>query len=415
MPAGKQITGQRGSRRGIVTVWMALALTALCALLALALDIALLVSAKHELQVACDAAALAAATALPSGVEAVREQALHYYTENLAPSRQSEAQLQSDTGSQAVYVVGQDTVRITTPYSDSYTSARGWAPGDLVEVRAERSLALPFAALLGMSEQTVVARAVAYYARTTMPAIFARYEGSNKWGVEWTGSGGKIEGSIHSNTKVRFSGSGHHITGSIVYRYQLRITGSGHRIDGGSWEGSVEDFPLSITRSDIDPGVYDYVITGDFVLNGSGKTAAPGVYHILGDLHIAGSGHVADNCLFIVEGDAKINGSGHSLQNTTIYAEGRIDFSGSGHVISARVEDIALFSNYSGLRAIEFSGSGINSSGILYAPNGEIDFSGSGMLVQNGSLICQYCDVAGSGFTIRPTTGSTFGAGRLVE
>ncbi|MCD6351992.1 MAG: Tad domain-containing protein [Armatimonadetes bacterium] len=416
---------QHQRRRGTVLALFALGLAALVICLGATIDVGRMSLARSRLQTSCDFAALAGgAYAHDQDQHKAWDEAAAVYAANV-----SKGNVDSDITPElieyvdtadipgspdgACYRIGPDVVTILHPYRDAYTDDHGWEPLSLVCVKARRNIRLPFMSAVGLSESKVVARAVAYLGGGTLPAIFARYEDDDEWGLKWSGSGGEVDGDVHSNTKVWFTGSNHHITGLTEYRHRFRETGSGHQFDGGVVEGSIEEYPLDKTWDDLAPDSYDYVYDDYHVLAGS--VVPPGTYHILGDLRMSGSSIVADNCLFMVEGDVHISGSGYSMEHTTIVARGEIDFSGSGFRFSSWDEQIAFMSLSDDDRAIDYSGSDQTIHGALFAPNGGIEFSGSGQCIQDGSLIAQYIDISGSGFTINGTAGGSAQHVKLVR
>jgi len=423
---GRRPAPTRRRRAGFLAVAFAIALLVLCGALAMGAHAGLVLLTRLAMQQACDAAALAGALSVrDEDCRGVCETAAEFYAANLAAPAESPPSPVGGTtfddpgvpGSPdgMVFTVGSDEVTIRHPFSNTRTQALGYDPADLICVEARRQVEMPFSGIVGPAAREVVVRGVAWAKTGVLPAIFARYDRDDKWGLRWTGSGGDVEGSIHSNTKVKFTGSDHHVVGSVEYRHSLSVAGSGHRFDSGSALTGQREYPLKASRSDVDPGVYDYVHSGNWQITGSGVVIPPGVHHVLGNLQMCGSGIFANDCIFIVEGKVNVSGSGYSMRNTTIFAVGTIGFSGSGLTLSAAVQDIALMSLSGDEAAIDYSGSGMTTTGTIYAPNGGIDFTGSGQLVQQGSLVAQFVDVSGSGFSISGTELQGRGGSRLVE
>jgi hypothetical protein len=213
-------------------------------------------------------------------------------------------------------------------------------------------------------------------------AVFA-YRTSGSYGFKWTGSGGEIQGNVHSNHKVWFTGSNHHCTGWIEYRNGLDISGSGHQVDGGYRVGEVLPYPVNFTPADFQP--YDYTINGDFKPNGRFPA---GVYYVTGNVHLT-SNDTPDGPV-------------------TFVAEGKISASISGSSFKAARRNV-LFFTLTGAETwdLDVSGSNTNLEGICYAPNGDIQFSGSGHTIYKGCLIGQSVLVTGSDFTAYGTGGGS--------
>ena len=371
-------------RRGIITVWVALVLVALCMLAAMAVDAGQVAVIRARLQAAADAGALAAALA----GENIYQVAAEYCRDNLMPSTDAEITLQSSDGDTYTYTVGPYTIVVTSPYSDCWTEERGYDPSELVYVSVTRQVQPFFGSLGGRGPVSVSATSLArrLVSGTALPAIFAGETDPDEYGFWWTGSGGVVQGDVTSNSRVKLTGSGHTVHGTVYYVSRKQVTGSGHQIDGGFVKmSSTQDWPVELEPSDLEP--YDYYISGDYKVSGSGVTIPPGVYYVTGDVKISGSGITAEGVTFI--------------------AEGKIHVSGSGHTFTPAREQVLFFAISNKTWTIDISGSGGTWEGLCYAPNGSITFTGSGHFVQEGSLVAREVKITGSGFEIYPTTGGS--------
>jgi hypothetical protein len=420
---------------------MGFALVALIGLMALAIDVGQVLIVKEQLQRASDASALAAATSHDD----ISSRALAFYTHNALPGVADTPTLQGGN----IYTIRNDTITITTPYSDAQTQAAGYAAADCIEVVATRRVSSVFGPLSGAAQRTVRARAVAWrhLVAGTLPAIFGHRQGASPAGFDWSGSGGEVRGDIVTNGAVRFTGSNHICHGDVLYGYGYTITGSGNYADHWIHLPSVRDWPLtppSIGPDDFGP--FDYVINGNYSLSGSNKTIPPGVYSVNGDVSISGSGHIANGVTFVATGKISVSASGGTFtaarlgtlfyssstssvsainvsgSGTTyrgsMFADGKISLSGSGTTVTTDRTDLLLYSRLStSSYALDVSGSGGSFNGTCFAPNGGIDYSGSSNHIMNGSLIADHVDSSGSGFTVIPLTngGATHLAGKLIE
>ena len=366
----------------MVTVWVALILTALCLLAAIAVDSGQVAVTKARLQTAADAAALAAALA----DDDIYYTAAEYAKDNLLPGSDEQIELEGSDGDTYTYTFGDYTVTVESPYSDCKTNALGYDPDDLVKVEISHQVQPFFGSLGGQGPITVSAGAVAlrYSTHVALPAIFAGETDPDEFGFRWTGAGSVVEGDVISNSRVKICGSGHIIHGTVYYGSRKQVTGCGHKIDGGFVKLSApEDWPVDLDPSDLAP--YDYYINGDYRVSGAGVTIPPGVYYVTGDVKISGSGIRAIGVTFI--------------------AEGKIHVSGAGHRFSPARDNVLFFTTSSRLWSIDISGSGGSWEGLCYAPNGSIAFTGAGQLVQHGSLVALEVKITGAGFRLYPTEG----------
>lgn len=379
---------------GVVLVWLGLAMFGLFAMTALVLDVGQVWVNKDAIQKACDAAALAAATAASDPVPT----AAAYYAHNAFPDLDVAPTFASHSANTRTYSVGRDTLTITHPYSDSFTQSKGYTPSHLYRVSATRNVAAAFSSLLGTNLHTASATAVAwrYHLSAPLPAIFSHRFTTAPYGIQWAGSKGVIEGDLVANWSVEVSGSDHIVHGSVYYGQSYSLNGSGHDADGFFKLPGPRGWPVSLSPSDLEP--YTYVINGDFHLKGGGVIPA-GVY--------------------FVNGDVVIDGSDYQAGGVTFIATGRIKVSGSNHYFTPARNNVLFYSlrTSGGGFDIDISGSGGYYEGTCYAPDGGIQFSGSGNQVMQGSLIADRVAVTGNGFTLRPTeqTGASRIAGKLIE
>ena len=140
---------------------------------------------------------------------------------------------------------------------------------------------------------------------------------------------------------------------------------------------------IVITQS----GIYYSPKTGNNAINLKGVSTAPGV-----------------TVTFVAEGrDAR---------------DRRADITGYAPVASGGYSPLLMFSNAGSppacnVNAIQFSGSGISWTGLMFAPRGEIQMSASSNVSVFGSIIAHSVDVSGSNFEIN-WQDDTSGAPRFI-
>ncbi len=400
------------SRRGVTWALMTTGLLALLGMAALAVSAGRLSLAKGLLQGCCDMAALAGAAKRTQCCDwiSAMDTAAEYFRDCYfggSPDAPDPELLDGGGGCggehQRTYRIGPVIVTITAGHGCGGDGSDGCCHHDanhFVQVLAHQDIPLPLAGIFGMQSASVraVARAIAW--RSGLPCIFVK-EDRNCWGFTSNGSRIEIHGSVHSNCRVVMNGSRHHVYGVVEYRYGYTVNGWDNWATGGFVEGAVEDWPLDLTVDDLDPGVYDYEVSGDKILNGAGLTLPPGVWRIHGSLIFNGARHTADNCLLIVDGNVIFNGSRHSLKNTTIACRGRVTFNGAIQSITARVQNIAILADDD----VTFNGSHQDCEGIIFS-RGDIIFNGSSQRVYHGSLIGWTVTLNGSRYTIDATESS---------
>ncbi len=404
---------QCDNRRGVVIVWVAVALVALLGMAALTIDVGQLCITAQTAQDAVDAAALAGASQLPDLSEATDEAELYVAANNEGQGFEVEL----TPGDGVVYYAPGDTV---PGYGQLNTDTHA------IEVTGEVEVGYTFARVFGLETAVVTRSAVATVTipSTCWPAIFAGSTDPSDWGLRWSGAGGQIDGDVHSNCKVKISGAGHVITGVTEHVSGIQVTGAGNQLLGGIQVGSIEPYPLDpIPRSEVEPDTFDYYY-GNYKLSGANKTVPSGRYYCTGYFQTSGAGIHGDNVIVVAEGDIKISGAGTTFTNSIfiagddinisgaggtfepclLWAHDRINISGAGHTLPA-LDTVFAYSESTYQYAISISGAGNACEGTIFAPNGGIKYSGAGNGVQRGSLVAETIKISGAGFQIHGTKG----------
>ena len=223
---------------------------------------------------------------------------------------------------------------------------------------------------------TLPVPAPGYAILATAPAVCGN-------GLQLSGSQIDISGNVRSNGNINISGSQIDVHGAISYG------GTGH-VGTDVNADSVNHAPLPVVA------VVPWLLT-DF-LPGARWSSLPGYTAHLGSWTISGGG--ATPGIHYVAGDVTISGNAPALTGVTIVATGRIQVSGAAKISPARSDMPALFSTGGSCwnSGINLSGSKIEWSGVIAAPNGLVQVSSS--KVDGGRIIGAAVQMSGSDIKI---------------
>ena len=252
-------------------------------------------------------------------------------------------------------------------------------------------------------------------------AIFAGAEACASGGaveLDLSGSTKTVNGGIFSNGDLKITGSDADITGSIEYRGNLNTNEADVVADAEKYFGSPKNYPLDLDIAEFRPGGSRQAANPGNYFN-----AAPGVS--IDNGWMVSNGHATGSNSNIVitqsgiyyspkTGNNAINLKGVSTASgvtVTFVSEGEMhvigsaDLTGYAPVATGGYSPLLMFSNAGSppacnVNAIQFSGSGINWNGLMYAPRGEIQMSASSNVAVFGSIIAHSVDVSGSNFEI---------------
>lgn len=363
---------------GQALVLVAVTLLGLLAMLALAMDGGMLYLERRVAQNAADAAVLAA-------------------TARLGEAR-DDGQILSTINEYARALNG--AFGVTGTYLPSGLPIGGGSvpPNSTgLRLQAQRVVTPTFAQLVGMGQSVVRAGAAARYHLQDNSCggyVVWAHGTSCKVTLDWTGSGGMLVGTVHSNGSIKVGGSAHVISGTCEYVTSVKDNNSG--ISYQQVEAS-EDYPIEWYIEDYRPG-------GRAAL----AAQAEGKYfvHNCPEWQISSSEHTLAEGLHYCQGDVKISGSSQ-FGHVTIVAEGKINVSASSSTYNTYCDGLLFFSNYQqpleiqcNNDVIEMQGSGGTYTGFLFAPNGGIKYAGSAHNVVSGGLIGYAVDVSGSDFSV---------------
>ena len=315
----------RGGRSGSTIVMAAISVVATLGCAALTIDVGQVSMTKSRLQSSCDASALAGSASLPCGQLAQNDAALWYLA-----NKSGETTRPSGSGTTTkTYTIGDDTVAVTTPYSDSYTTLQGWDPTRLIEVQATHTVPYTFAAALGLPSGQVVRRSVAYSeggGTSGWPGgdgvIFAKDQG-----FALTCNNFTVRGSVYANSAINITVNNVWVGRTMHAETSCDITanktqghftleyGTTYKVDKHSDIAAYNKIPQVDVTPPItyDPAKYatDFHITtsygGDLNINQSNVVWPAGTYYVPGNLTISGNNADLSDCTFIVGGSVNVN------------------------------------------------------------------------------------------------------------
>jgi Putative Flp pilus-assembly TadE/G-like len=243
--------------------------------------------------------------------------------------------------------------------------------------------------------------------------------------LDLTGATKTINGGIFSNGDLMINGPNTAINGEIEYRGSFQ-TNAGVTAD--RYFGSPKNYPLDLDIAEFRPG-------------GSRQASDPSNYFFsapstdIDNGWMTSNGHATGNNANIVidqqgifYSPAEIDLKGVTTApgvTVTFVAEGQIhvigeaDITGYAAVSAGGYSPLILFSNAStppscSTNAIQFSGSNMTWTGLIFAPNGEVQMSSSSTnATVNGSIIGYSVNISGSNFEIN-WQDDTSGAPRFI-
>lgn len=277
---------------------------------------------------------------------------------------------------------------------------------------------------VGAETLTVVSRSVAVCEQEPFLGGYAIFAGADQCAtggaveLDLSGSTKTVNGGIFSNGDLKITGSNATVTGSIEYRGSLNTNEPDVAADAEKYFGSPKDYPLDLDIAEFRPG-------------GPRQAANPGNYFNsapsvgIDNGWMVANGHATGNNSNIVitqsgiyyspkAGNKAINLKGVTTApgvTVTFVSEGQIEVIGNASmtgyapVSSGGYSPLLFFSNAGSppacnVNAIQFSGSGITWTGLMFAPNGEVQMSTSSNVAVLGSIIGHSVSISGSDFRI---------------
>lgn len=275
---------------------------------------------------------------------------------------------------------------------------------------------------VGSDSLTVVSQGVATCEQEAFLggyAIFAGAEACPSGGaieLDLTGATKTINGGIFSNGDLKINGPNTTVNGDIEYRGNFQ---SNAGVTADPFFGSPKRYPLDLDIAEFRPGGPRQTADPSHYYNSAPSTAITNTW-------MTTNGHAVGNNSNIQIVDSGIYyspKSGHDAINlkgvtvapgvtVTFVAEGQIHVIGDGDITGYAAltpggySPLVLFSNAEtppscAVNAIQFSGSHLTWTGLIYAPNGEVQMSASStQATVNGSIIAYSVNISGSDFKI---------------
>lgn len=250
-------------------------------------------------------------------------------------------------------------------------------------------------------------------------AIFAGADSCPSGGaieLDLTGSTKTINGGIFSNGDLKINGPNTTVIGTVEYRGNFQ---SNAGVTAEQFFGSPKVYPLDLDIAEFRPG-------------GPRQAANPGTYFFsapstaIDNNWMTSNGHATGNNANMVITQSGIYYSPKTGNNAielkgvstapgvtvTFVAEGQIVIIGDASITGyapltpGAYSPLILFSNAEtppscSTNAIQFSGSNMTWTGLIYAPNGEVQMSASSTDASvNGSIIGYSVNISGSDFEI---------------
>jgi hypothetical protein len=400
--------GQGPARRGAIIPLVAICLTVLLGVVAIALDGGNLLSERRHGQVTADAAALAAAADL------YKNFALNQGKDPSGSAKQAALDLAKANGYTNDTTNSVVTVNIP-PKSGSFSGQAGFA-----EVIVQFNQKRGFSGIFGSGDIAVRARAVARGNQqvTKKGLILLNPSKVDSFHVSGNGFIEVKEGSIivNSNADIaaHFSGNG------SITAESIEITGNYQNSGGATIKGPINtdanptpdpfatlpepklaDYPVRATEhtsvsSDIavtlQPGIYRDGIS----ISGNGLvTLIPGVYIM------QGGG-------FAISGNGVVSGDGVMIYNMVGQSgqHGQILVSGNGKLTltpptSGTYQGMGIFQQRTQTDTLQISGNGnVQMTGVVYAKSAHTQLSGNGITgvdTLGGAYVCDTMQISGNG------------------
>ena len=275
---------------------------------------------------------------------------------------------------------------------------------------------------VGTDTLTVVSQAVGTCEQEPFLGGYAIFAGANSCAsggaieLDLTGSTKTINGGIFSNGDLKINGPNTTVNGDINYRGSFT---SNAGVVAEKYFGSPRGYPLDLDIAEFRP-------------DGARQTADPGHYFnsapstAIDNNWMVAQGHATGNNSNIVitqsgiyyspkTGNDAIELKGVSTApgvTVTFVSEGEMhvigeaDITGYAPVTEGAYSPLILFSNAQppgscSTNAVQFSGSSMTWTGLIYTPHGEVQMSASSTdATINGSIIAHSVSISGSNFQI---------------
>jgi hypothetical protein len=375
--AGEPLRRRVGNEQGQLLPLLGLLLVALLGISAVVIDVGRAYLVQRNLQSSADAAALAAAQALPSESSATTTARAY----SSRPGGKNERPSDFPTVSTSVQVSCRDHFRCS--------------PVNAVEVRESAHVPSGFARVLGRDSFDVSARAVAAITQGTIPwAIFAYDHACSDLVFRYNGNVLEVDGAIHSNGNFEVNGeeasAGWASSGGPD---ECEPTIDGEDIDFGGREEPVPDpslldWPIYFEEDQF-PCTYS---AREFKFNTANATIPSGVY--------------CASELF------ELNANGVTGEITVLAP--KIITDGDNQQLSPFLHEVLFFAT--GTTEMVLNGNGYDWEGIIFHPRGRVKINGDNDSYLDGMIEALEVEVNGNGFRMNGSGPQTAGVSiALVE
>ncbi|MGE5417387.1 MAG: pilus assembly protein TadG-related protein [Acidobacteriota bacterium] len=335
------ITKKFSSQKGNTVILVALLMTFLMGMAALAIDGGRMYNEYTLLRTAADAAALAGAQQLPNSTDA-QNTALQLAAANGVPAAK---------------------VTITIPYNGD---------SNRMEVRCTKSFDFFLAPVLGFNNRTITARAVGL--STGAHAFdYALFSGSKISELQVTGATKIISGDVHTNQDADFNCPNLTIAGTLEAMGTITVPVSSVVY---TQEPHSDYVPMPVWDADELKLKAAVIFNSDHTFT-TAELNQDVIYYVNGDVHIVGP--VTAKCSIVA--------------TDTIHVNGNVTLAGPDDAICLYSTKVTS----GGQAAIEVE-SGATVYGILYAPHGEVKLDGNNSV--NGAVVGDLVSIPGSNTTI---------------
>ena len=415
----------RGSERGQSIVMFAIMLAAVLGLLSLGLDLVNLYAERRHAQAVADMAVIGGAVELDgSGSGATNAIAA---AQSIITANGYTLGTGTDQATACInpYYVANTNTCLAPPVTAGGSAA--------LEVTVTYHAHTIFATTMGYSTTDVLGRAVATRRGINEYAVYANSTGcSNPDGVKALGSGGTINGRVHSNSELNL-GSNWAFNGAVTYYGASGCTVSNNNPVVPVSVG-LQSWPLSATVRDL----YQYPCT--WTLNGAvtGTRYADDAAIPTGTFKVADDGpagcsagqacswwadaaktQLKPGIYCVRNGDLRMTGMANVTGTVTLVASGNsgsISVNANNFTLHPFKNNVLMFNqDNSGATAIDAAGSGGTWEGWIYARLGGLKMTGGGGLTLTGGLFGDTVDMVGSGWSLLGTGPNSGFAGQLTE
>lgn len=291
-----------------------------------------------------------------------------------------------------------------------------------------------FAMTMGHSVSDVLGRAVATRRAISEYAVYANSSVcSNPDGIKALGSGGLINGRVHSNSELNL-GDNWTFQGSVTYDPGAGCNTSQGNSTAPRIPDGFEDWPISPTVRDITQYPCNWTRNGAVVGTVyANDTAIPsGTFTVHDDgpsgcsagqacswWADAAKTQLKPGVYCVRDGDLRMTGMSNVVGNVTLVAagsSGTISVNANSFTLTPYRNNVLMFNQDStNSSSITAAGSGGSWEGWIYSRLGGLQMTGGGGLTLTGGLFAQTVDLLGSGWSLLGTGPNSGFAGQLTE